>query len=554
MNNRPRATQLQDLLRLFHANRLPEARALGMRLRRSDPGNREVLSILGALHGRLGEFSQAESCYRALIAIEPPSVRHHSYLGLGLSLVMQGRLAEALDPFEAMLKARPGYAEGHLQMGCLLRDLGHHDAAIRHLGRAFELSPALVEAAVYRANILLFQGRLEEALGLCEQALATRPGHPEVIASKALILEKQGHRDAAWDCVAAAASNPVPNPSIAIVYATLAPRYGQAGRARSMLEQLLTRPHWAPSQRQELNFALANLLDRTGDYETAFTHYRAANSLSPHHFDAEAMRRKAEEIIRFFPHAGLPAVRPGPDRFPTPVFIVGMPRSGTSLIEQILASHPEVQGAGELDLMEDLERRAPGLPGRTGSYPGCLSGISSEAMATLARPYLDAITALSEGKRYVTDKLPGNYERLGLIEKLFPDARVIHVARDPLDTCLSCYFQNFGKNLAYSSDLRTLGEVYRLYERFMDHWRSTLSIAILDICYETLVTSPEAEVRRLLEFCGLPWEPHCLEFHRSTRYINTASYDQVRQPLYQSSIGRWKHYEAHLRELIDGLG
>ncbi|MHB8428371.1 MAG: tetratricopeptide repeat protein, partial [Acidiferrobacterales bacterium] len=345
MNSRPPAPPLHDLLRLFHANRLPEARALGLRLRRSDPRNREVLSILGALHGRLGEFSHAESCYRALIAIEPSSVRHHSYLGLGLSLVMQGRLADALEPFEAMLNARPDYAEGHLQMGCLLRDLGDHDRAIRHLGRAFELSPALVEAAVYRANILVFQGKLDEALGLCEQALSSRPGHPEVIASQALILEKQGHRDAAWDCVAAAASGPIPGPSIAIVYALLAPRYGQTGRARSMLEQLLAHPQWAPSQRQELNFALANLLDRTGDYEAAFTHYRAANALSPHRFDTEALRRKTEEITRFFPQAGLPAAPLPPEGTPTPVFIVGMPRSGTSLIEQILASHPEVQGA-----------------------------------------------------------------------------------------------------------------------------------------------------------------------------------------------------------------
>lgn len=553
MSNRPLATQLQHLLRLIHANRIPEARALGMRLRESVPKSREVLSMLGAIHGQLGEFVQAESCYRALVAIEPRSVRHRSHLGLGLSLVMQGRLVEALEPFDAMLKLQPGYAEGHLQMGCLLRDLGHHDAAIRHLKRAIELSPVLVEAAVYLANILIYQGKMSEALRLCDLALVTRPGFPEAIASKALILEKQGQQDQAWGCVSAADLDTATTSGIAIVYARLASRFGQADRARSVLERFLSRSSWAPSQRCELHFALAGLLDRAGDYDAAFAHYRTANSLSPHRFDPDGLRRKTEEIIRFFSEESLPAAHAAPQGSPVPLFIVGMPRSGTSLVEQILASHPDVRGAGELENLEDLERRAPQILGRTGSYPGCLSGVTAEAMATLARPYLDAIGSLSQGARYVTDKLPGNYERLGLIEKLFPDARIIHLVRDPRDTCLSCYFQNFGKNLTYSSDLQALGEVYRIYERLMDHWRSTLSIGILDIRYEALVTSPEPEVRRLLEFCELPWEPRCLEFHKSQRYINTASYDQVRQPLYRSSIGRWSRYEAHLGELIEAL-
>ena len=553
MTNRALAAQLHDLARLVHANRLPEARALGMRLKQSAPTQRELLSMLGAIHGRLGEFGEAESCYRTLITIEPPSVRHHSYLGLGLALVMQGRIEEAVKPFDAMLKLKPDYADGHLQMGCLLRDLGHHDAAIRHLRRAFELSPSLVEAAVYQANILIFRGELDEALKLCDRALALRPGNFEAIASKALTLEKQGHPDQAWECVREVASNPAAIPGVAMVYARLAPRYGQSDHARSILEGMLSRPSWAPSQRQELHFALADLLDQSGDYDAAFSHYRKANALNPLRSEASGLHKKADDVIRFFSAETLPQAGPAPDGSPTPIFIVGMPRSGTSLVEQILACHPQVSGRGELDILEHLEQKMPALLGRTESYPGCLAGAGSGALAMLARAYLDGIAALSAGRKYVTDKLPGNYERLGLIEKLFPGARIIHVIRDPRDTCLSCYFQNFSKNLTYTTDLRTLGEVYRIYERMMDHWRSTLSIAILDLRYESLVTSPETEVRRILEFCGLPWDSRCLEFHQSTRYINTASYDQVRRPIYQSSIGRWKHYEVHLRELIEVL-
>ena len=553
MTHHALAAQLHDLARLVHANRLPEARALGIRLKQSAPNQRELLSMLGAIHGRLGEFGEAESCYRTLITIEPPSVRHHSYLGLGLALVMQGRIEEAIKPFDAMLKLKPDYAEGHLQMGCLLRDLGHHDAAIRHLRRAFELSPSLIEAAVYQANILIFRGELDEALKLCDRALALRPGNFEAIASKALTLEKQGHRDQAWNCIREVASNPVAIPGAAIIYARLAPRYGESDRARSMLEGMLSRPSWAPSQRQELHFALADLLDQSGDYDAAFDHYRQANALNPLRSDASGLHEKTERIIQFFSTETLPPAGAGPGDPPTPIFIVGMPRSGTSLVEQILASHPEVTGAGELELLEDLERRAPTLLGRTGTYPECLKAAGSDDLARLARPYLDGITTLAAGRKYVTDKMPGNYERLGLIEKLFPGACVIHVIRDARDTCVSCYFQNFSKNLTYTTELRTLGEVYRIYERMMDHWHSTLSIPILDLRYESLVASPETEVRRILEFCGLPWDSHCLEFHQSTRYINTASYDQVRRPIYQSSIGRWKNYEVHLQELIEVL-
>ncbi|MDA8363901.1 MAG: sulfotransferase [Gammaproteobacteria bacterium] len=554
MNSRSLDARIQDLLGLVHANRLTDARNLGMKLRAAAPGRREVISILGAVHGQLGEFAQAESCYSALVAVDPRELRHQSYLGLGLARVMQGRWEEALAAFDSMLALQPGYAEGHKQTGCLLRDLGHHDSAITHLREAIRLAPDDIAAIVYLANILIYRGRMEEALALCDHGLSRHPGHPEAIASRALILEKQNRPDAAWECLRLALPGTSDSSGFAIVYARLAPRYGESGRAKLMLEDLLARRTWAPSQRRELHHALANLHDGSGEYDTAFTHYQAANALSPHRFEPEDARRKAEEIMGFFSEENLPEADAAPQGAPVPLFIVGMPRSGTSLVEQMLACHPEVTAAGELEILENLERRMPELLGRTEPYPGCLRGATREAMNALAKPYRDAIAAIASGARYVSDKLPGNYERIGLIRKLFPDARIIHVFRDPRDTCLSCYFQNFGKNLTYSSNLRSLGAVYGIYQRLMDHWRSTPGSGMLDIRYETLVTDPEREVRKLLEFCALPWEARCLEFHKSDRYVNTASYAQVRQPLYQSAIGRWRHYETHIGALIEALG
>ncbi|MHB8453982.1 MAG: tetratricopeptide repeat-containing sulfotransferase family protein [Acidiferrobacterales bacterium] len=551
MKKKPLNVQVGELVRLLQTNQIQEARALGIRLARMSPNNAQVLSILGATHGRLGEFREAESCYQALVAIEPWSFQHHCYLGL--SLVMQRRLEEAIKPFSTMLQLRPDFAEGHMQMGCLLRDLGHLDPAIDHLRQAIRLAPALVDAVVFLANILVYRGEIGEALNLCDLALAKRPDHPEVLASRALVLEKQGRRDDAWQCITATVTGNAVTPNAAIIYAKLSPKYGYAERGKALLNEMLSRSSLAPSQRQEMHFALAELSDKTAEYDTAFSHYRAANALSPHRIDVDRTRKKAESLIEVTSRTNLPAVRETPQNAPTPIFIVGMPRSGTSLVEQILASHPDVAAAGELEVLNDVEHRASSLMGRPEPYPECLSSASVSELAALARPYLDAITSISAGAQFVTDKLPGNYERLGLIEKLFPNARIIHTIRHPLDTCLSCYFQNFGNTHTYSSNLRALGEVYRIYEKLMAHWHATLSIGILDVHYETLVNSPETEVRRLLKFCQLPWEPRCLEFYNSGRYVNTASYDQVRQPIYQTSVGRWKHYESHLDELIDAL-
>ncbi len=551
MTNQQVNAEIHELARLFQANRMAEARAFGRRLVGTSPNNTQVLALLGAIHGKLGEFKEAESCYENLCRREPNSFQHHCYHGL--SLVMQGRLEEAVAPFERMLQLRPDFAEGHMQMGCLQRDLGQLDLATRHLRRALQLSPALLDAAVFLANILIFRGEMEEALGLCNQVLSKVPRHPEALASKALILEKQGHQDAAWECLAPIVAGKAITPGAAIIYAKLAPKYDSTDHATALLTSMLSRTSWAPSQRQEMLFALGDLNDKAGNYKAAFTSYSSANSLYPHRFDVAAARKKSEEIIEVFSSKKFPTAQQASRELPAPIFIVGMPRSGTSLVEQILASHPDVAAAGELEVMDEVERRAASIFGGRGGYPECLRNATVSEMTALADHYLGAIADVAKGARFVTDKLPVNYERLGLIERLFPNARIVHTTRHALDTCLSCYFQNFGNTHTYSSNLRTLGEVYRIYERLMAHWHETLSIRILDVSYETLVSGPEQAVRTLLEFCDLPWDPRCLDFHKSTRYVNTASYDQVRQPIYQSSVGRWKHYESHLGELIDAL-
>ena len=543
--------RLGQVVRLLHAGRLTEARALATRLAKSWPKQPQLLSLLGTIHGRLGEFSQAESCYRTLAARDPRSHEHHYYLGM--SLIMQGRLREAVPPFADMLRLRPGFAEGHMQMGCLLRDLGHHQRATEHFEEALRLNPALTDAAVFLANLKVFQGHFEAALGWLDHALQRQADHQEAIAAKALLLEKLGDTAAAMACLQPSLNMPVPSPGLAIAYATLAPGQQQIPAAQTLLRRVLSRQDLAPSQRQELHFALARLCDKAGAYDAAFEQYRAANALNRVPSNVAALRAQAERVMQLFDEVKLPDLpRVGKDS-PRPVFIIGMPRSGTSLLETILACHPDVAAGGELETLPEIQRDMPALLGRSGSYPDCLHGITAAELGDLATRYREHIAGLAQGRRYITDKLPGNYERLGLIIKLFPEARIIHMQRDPRDTCLSCYFQNFGHTHPYSTDLRALGEVYELYQRYLDYWRGRLPDAWLDIRYELLVAQPETVLRRLLEYCDLPWNPACLDFHRSGRYINTASYAQVRQPLYQESVGRWHRYAAHLRELCDAL-
>lgn len=236
-----------------------------------------------------------------------------------------------------------------------------------------------------------------------------------------------------------------------------------------------------------------------------------------------------------------------------PVFILGMPRSGTSLVEQILASHSHVHGAGEREEMLRLADRLPELLNDSRTYPGCIDGLSISSSAEIADAFLKALKRLNPHAARITDKMPGNFHHVGLIATLFPNAKIIHCRRDPRDTCLSIFFGDFVGSHAYSYDLTNLGRYYRQYERLMAHWHKVLPGRILDVSYEDLVEQQEDWSRRMVKFCDLDWERGCLEFHKTSRNVQTRSNAQVRQPIYRSSIARWRPFETHLEPLVAAL-
>jgi len=236
------------------------------------------------------------------------------------------------------------------------------------------------------------------------------------------------------------------------------------------------------------------------------------------------------------------------------VFIVGVPRSGTTLVEQILASHPMVYGADELSTLSELAETLAELPGTTKGFPWVASDLGRDSAARLGQAYLDHLASLDSSSARVTDKMPANYFHLGLIAAILPGARIIHCRRDPMDTCFSNFIQFFGDHHYYSYSLEHIGVYYREYARIMDHWRRVLPLSMHEVFYEDMVEDPERQTRALLDHLDLPWDDACLEFHQTRRAVRTASHWQVRQPIYRTSRQRWRRYEPHLRELAAAIG
>ncbi|MGH6913403.1 MAG: sulfotransferase, partial [Geminicoccales bacterium] len=323
---------------------------------------------------------------------------------------------------------------------------------------------------------------------------------------------------------------------------------------RPALERLTGDDGLNDDQRRDLLFVLAHLDNDRKAYDAAFACFRAANDLrkKTSRFERARWSRLVSTLMASFPAEFFAARRGWGDDSELPVFVLGMPRSGTTLVEQIIASHPDAFGAGELYDIQHLANALGESPGGL-PFPQGAPQLGRADVAALADGYLASLRRRAPGARRVVDKMPGNFLYLGLIALLFPRAKVVHCRRDPLDCCISCYFQNF-RTLEFTSDLDDLGHYYREYERLMRHWQAALPLPILDVQYEQLIAAQAAESRRLVDFVGLPWDDRCLSFHETRREIRTASIWQARQPIYASSIGRWRPYEAHLGPLKRALG
>jgi tetratricopeptide (TPR) repeat protein len=497
---------------LRRLGRLKDAVACFRRALEIKPGASELWNNLGNAQKDLGQFDDAIACYRRALDLRPSFAQ--PFNNLGNALLSAGKLDDAVTSYRRAIALQPGYIDAHVNLGIVLRLKNCTLHAEESCQRALELDSKSAAALRLMAELRSDHGEFSAAEQLYGQAIAIEPESAESWAGIAG-LRRMTLEDSAW--LEAAQRIVARSPAASELY---------------------------------LRYALGKYFDDVGAYEQAFENYRRANELTaqrrpPHDRRLLAlgidgvMARHDKEWL-----AGVSAVATSSVR---PVFVVGLPRSGTTLAEQILASHVAVFGAGELPYWNAAAEMC------AEAHDGGEVELSS--LRSAAEAYLALLATLSADAPRVVNKMPANFLHLGVIHAALPAAKFIHLCRNPIDTCLSIYFQNFGAVHPYANDLEDLADYYRQYRRLMEHWRQTLpSNAILDVPYEGLVEDTEGWSRRMLEFIGLPWDRACLEFHKSGRTVNTFSKWQARQKISRSSIERWRHYEKFvgpLRELTE---
>ncbi len=507
------------------------------------------------------QWEEATEAYRRAIGIDAAYARAHAHLA---SLYRhEGRGREAREALREALRLNPenpdilAEAASHFIGGAFLT------RARGFLDKALKLDPNHPEATLARAEFLEMAGQGDAARRVLCGALARRPSAPHLRLRMANLLLSTGYREAAEEVLRGLLED-MPNHPGALTELAAVGALGRGDPETERMETLARRDGLAAKPRAALHFALAQVGDKAGDHDWAFGHLAEANRLRQAEltrqgraYDAAFQDRRMADLKRVFDAAFFAERRGWGVDSRRPVIIAGMPRSGTTLVEQIIAAHPRAAGAGELMDLPHLSMILPTVAASGDPFPDCLPALTAEGARKLADAYDRRLADWAPNALRVTNKLPGNYTFLGLAGLLFPDAAFIHCRRDPMDNALSNYFANFQDGLAASFDLAAQGHAWTLYADLMRHWREVLPVTVLDVDYEALVADPEPQVRRLLAHCGLGWDPACLAFHTSHRAIRTASRAQVRNPIYASSAGRWRRYEAHLDELrtrLEGVG
>ncbi len=512
----------------------------------ADEQNMQALAQAAKAHWEAGRYADAAILFSQIALLRPSSAEAH--YDLGRSLLRCGRLAEAIASLERAVELRPGFVEALGQSAYALEGWGKEPEALFVYRRLSRLADNSLDRLYYSAKALTMEGKLDEAEETLRRMLVLAPDHAgtrSILGS--LLLDRGRFEEAEAELTKAIDALPGAFHKLTGVRRMTEAHRPLIERMRSLVDG----PGVDRDSRVDVEFGLGKAYDDLGDYAEAIRHYDTANRLraTSSRFDRAARARQYDSLIARSTREALEraarslgrSARHGDE---LPVFIVGMPRSGTTLLEQILSSHPAVAAAGEL----------PFWRARVLDWSASKSSPDAAALAKAADDYLALLRGVGPEELRVTDKAPRNFEFMGLIRVAFPDARIIHCRRHPVDTCLSIFFTNFWEGQDYSWDRGDLVFQYRQYERLMDHWRKVLpDDRFTEVQYEALVTDREAETRRLISFIGLDWDDACLAPERNERAVRTASVWQARQPVYKWSVERWRRYEAWLGELQELL-
>jgi tetratricopeptide (TPR) repeat protein len=562
----------------------------------SNPNNAIAHHILGSALQCLGNMDAAITEYKTAIQLDNKLVETHYFLGNIYRLV--GKLELAAESFANALKLNPDFFEALNNYGAILVELHRPVEAREVLNKAMSIDPNSNQVLCNFASYFFLENNSDEAYYYAKKAYVADPNFVdslkllgkihykraeydkslefyrqaykfskdiEIIGAIADILERRSEFDEAFELVKPLIDTGNTNPAILLTYSALSRKYGTQKTAIESIERKLASENIEIISRVSLHSELGKQYDALKEYDKAFLNYKQANlyerELNKQILDVVQANEsnnnvKRNSIDQWFTQynksfwESLPRSSNTSER---PIFVIGMFRSGTTLCEQILSSHPDVHGAGELNDIHKIYFTLDNSKTHDKS-PAPLTNVTKKQLADAAEKYLATLNEHSTTAKRVVDKMPSNFSYVGLISLMFPNARIIHMIRDPRDVCLSMYFQRFGPQMTFSTDLEELADYHLAYQAIMKYWHEVLDIPILDVVYEDLVENQEAMTRKMIDFCGLEWDDKCLSFYENKRDINTPSYDQVRKPMYKKSVARWKHYEKHLEPLINRLG
>ncbi len=536
---------------LARAGQIREAEKALIKLAKLAPNNADIFGFHGTLKVQAGKHAQAVPLLKRALRLDDGNPTTHGSLAVTYEGLSKPDKAE--QHYLRALELDPSLTRMHLNFGNLLLLKRDFNGAIGHYEQAVALEPEFSEAYVCLGRAMFTVGRIDEALRCGESALRLDPASAKGHMNLGHALQVSGLAEDAIHHFREAINL---DAHLAEAYESYA--YARRGSSEESfsddLSAALARRDWNDRESAYLHYAAGKLESDLGRSESAFAHWLKGAQLRRKGLDYSntKSRKFFTSICATLDARFLDRRLQQPAEGPIPIFIVGMPRSGTTLAEQILASHPRVAALGELPHLSDIADDVAEWSEAEGKYPEALTTLDGSDWRHAADLYMKRLTRAG-GEPYISDKMPSNFYYLGLISLLFPNARIVHCRRNALDNCVSCFTTDFSEGQHWSYELSELGTYYGFYLDLMVHWQRVLPLPIHDIQYESVVADLEGEARRLLDFCGLDWHPECLEFYHSKRPVFTASNVQVRQPVYTSSVGRWRQYEDQLQPLIDNL-
>lgn len=575
---------LESALLHHQGGRLKQAEAIYRKILRWNPRQPEALYHSGIIAIQTGRYQNAVDLLQQAINVHPDNPDYFYYLGM--AAMESNNDGMALQAFERALALRPDYAAAYNDLGTLQEKngkidaaidcyrkaikykpdccdayfnlartygiIGDAEAAISNYEKVLELDPRDSDAYNNLGNYLKEKGETAKAVELYRKSIQFNPDSSRAYCNMGRAMRDMGDKEGALAAFRKALSLK-PGDYEALYELALSEHHSEYNDDLQAMEELLQKPATTSDQKMHLSFGLGKAFEELKEYDRAFNYFKNGNTLKRNTFKYSIERDKEyfNKIKDIFNTKFFSTHKEYGHKNNSQIFIVGMPRSGTTLVEQIIASHPQVQGAGEFS---DFKHELFGDTDITSKqFTDFIIRLEQHDIEQLGDKYIKIIAPHQKGRDYITNKSTQNFIYIGLIRLIFPQAKIIHCQRDPIATCLSCYKHLFSQGSWYAYDLHELASFYLLYRDLMQHWHATLPAFIFDNQYEDLIADQENQTKKLLDFCGLSWDERCLNFHRTKRSVKTASFQQVRRPIYTSAVAFWKNYEKHLGILMQAF-